>query len=147
MVGNRTIIPTGSRHFVKLSYPANLVFINKEHKFAITIAHPDGKITNFIAGYNLKNNRGWYKRDNGPRISAFDHKAKIYKNDTLFFSLNLSPYHAKPGTYTVSLKVKDYLPSCKKINITVKGLFIFSICKFQNIYVLTLSGRNAKIVS
>ena len=130
MVGNRTIIPTGSRHFVKLSYPANLVFINKEHKFAITIAHPDGKITNFIAGYNLKNNRGWYKRDNGPRISAFDHKAEMYKNDTLFFPIIFPRNNGKTGTYTVSLKVKDYLPSCKIIKITIKGLFIFSIFKF-----------------
>ena len=129
MISNRTVISTNSNdwHFVKLSYPVSSIFLSKGHKFVISIVHPDGNKTNMIAGYNLKNNRGWYKIETGPRIFAIEDQTKIYKNETLFFSIIYSHFHAKPGTYTVSLKVKDYLPSCKNINITIQSLFFDNI--------------------
>ena len=155
MVGNRTIIPTNfnpwqfiklsypvnsyflskGHEFVTLSYPANSIFLGRGHEFIITVVHPDGNETNIIAGYNLKNNRRWHKKNNGPRMYGIDHKSEVYKNDTLFFSLVYS--RLKPGTYTVSLQVKDFLPPCRNISITIKGLFIISIFKFQTISVLT----------
>ena len=80
-----------------------------------------------IAGYNLKKNRVWYKVDTVPRIFAIEDEKEMYKNETLFFSIIYSRRHAKPGTYIISLKVKDYLPPCESINITIKGLFLASI--------------------
>ena len=132
-MSNRTVIPTNSNdwHFVKLSYHVNSYFISKGHEFFISIVHPDGNKTIILAGYNLKNNRGWYKVETGRRIFAIEDQTKIYKNETLFFSIIYSPYHAKPGTYTVSLKVKDYLPPCENMNITIKGLFCASVKKFK----------------
>ena len=89
--------------------------------------HPDGNKTSILAGYDLKNNRGWYKIESKQQIFAIEDEKNMYKNETLFFSIIYSRYHAKPGTYTVSLKVKDYLSPCEDINITIKGLFDISI--------------------
>ena len=123
MISNRTVIPTNSNdwHFVKLSYHVNSYFISKGHEFFISIVHPDGNKTIILAGYNLKKNRVLYKVKTGPQIFGIDEK-NMYKNDTLFFPVIYSRYHTKPGTYTVSLKVKDFLPPCEDIYITIKGL-------------------------
>ena len=128
MISKRTVIPSNSDNvqFVEMSYPVNLIFISKGHKFSISIVHPNGDKTSMTLGFNLKNKQGWYRIDAGPRIFAIDYKANN-KNKTLFFSIIYSHFHAKPGTYTVSLKVKDYLPSCKNINITIQGLFFDNI--------------------
>ena len=125
MISSRTVIPTNSNdwHFVKLAYPVSSIFMRKGHEFIISIMHPDGNITNMIAGFNLKDRRGWYRVDTGPRIFAIEDEKNMYKNEKLFFSIIYSRYHAKPGTYTVSLRVKDYLPPCEYINIKIKGLF------------------------
>ena len=125
MISSRTVIPTNSNdwRFVKLSYPVSSKFMSKGHEFIISIMHPDGNITNMIVGFNLKDRRGWYRVDIGPRIFAIEDEKNMYKNEKLFFSIIYSRYHAKPGTYTVSLRVKDYLPPCEYINIKIKGLF------------------------
>ena len=101
--------------------------MSEGHKFFISIAHPDGNKTIILAGYNLKNNQGWYKVKTGPQIFGIEDDKNMYKNDTLFFSLIYPPNNVKPGIYTVSLKVKDYLSPCEDINITIKGSFKFSI--------------------
>ena len=131
MISKRTVIPSNSDNvqFVEMSYPVNLIFISKGHKFSISIVHPNGDKTSMTLGFNLKNKQGWYRIDAGPRIFAIDYKANN-KNKTLFFSITYFRYQAWPGTYTVSLKVKDYLPPCESINITIKGLFFTGICKF-----------------
>ena len=125
MISNRNVIPTNLNdwRFVKFSYPVNSIFMSIGHEFIINVVHPDGNKTSILAGYNLKNNRGWYKVETGPQIFGIDDNKNMYKKDKLFFSIIYSRYHAKPGTYTVSLKVKDYLPPCKSTNITIKGLF------------------------
>ena len=101
--------------------------MSKGHEFVISILHPDGNKTNMVAGYNLKKKRGWYKVNTVPRIFGIEDEKQMYKNEKLFFSIIYSRRHAKLGTYTVSLKVKDYLPPCESINITIKGLFNISI--------------------
>ena len=98
--------------------------MSKGHEFVISILHPDGNKTNMVAGFNLKNSRGWYEVETVPRIFAIDSE---YKDETLFFSIIYDYHQTKPGTYTISLKVKDYLPPCESINITIKGLFLASI--------------------
>ena len=97
------------------------------HEFINDVVHPDGNKTSILAGYNLKNNRGWYKVETGPQIFGIEDEKNMYKNDSLLFSIIYSRYHTKPGTYTVSLKIKDYLPSCEVVNITIKGSFNISI--------------------
>ena len=129
MISNRTVIPTNSDdwNFIKLTYPVSSLFMSKGHKFLISIVHPDGNKTIILADFNLKKNRVLYKVKTGPRIFAIEDEKNMYKNEKLFFSIIYSRYHAKPGTYTVSLKIKDYLPSCEVVNITIKGSFNVSI--------------------
>ena len=46
-----------------------------------------------------------------------------YINKTLFFLVRYNAHKAKPGNYTVSLKLKNYISPCEHRNITIKGVF------------------------
>ena len=125
MVSKKTVVPTNSNNWLlaNLSYPASYYFMTKTHEFLMSIVHPNSDKTNIKAEYNFKNYQGWYEVKNKGKIFKIDIE---YKAEKLFFSITFSRYHVNFGTYSVSLKVKDYLPPCQNINITIKSLFKFS---------------------
>ena len=121
MISNRTVIPTNQTmdwQFVKLSYPVSSKLVRNGSKFVISILRPDGDKTSTVAGYFYENN--WYEVDEDLEKFAI---ASLYEKKTLFFFIFYDRHSVKPGTYTVSLKVKDYFPPCEIINITIKGSF------------------------
>ena len=120
--------------FAKLSYPCDASRkFGAEQDYLISIVKQDGIIFNITmkcdtdctCQHNTKNNEQ----------NLFFVKPE-YINETLFFSVRYNAHKAKPGNYTISLKLKDYLSPCEFRKITIKSLFfyVFNSLKILNFF-------------
>ena len=123
MVSNRTVITTNSDNwlFAKLSYPCNAFRkVGAEQDYLISIVKQDGKMVNIT--FNCDTDCTCQHNTKKIEQNLFSVKP-VHENETLFFSVRYNAHKAKPGNYTVSLKLKNYILPCEFRNITVKSLF------------------------
>ena len=107
--------------FAKLSYPCNASRkFGAEQDYLISIVKQDGKTFNIT----MKCDTDCTCQHNTKKIEQNLFSVKpVHENETLFFLVRYNAHKAKPGNYTVSLKLKNYILPCEFRNITIKSLF------------------------
>ena len=123
MVSNRTTITTNSDNwlFAKLSYPCDASRkFGAEQDYLISIVKQDGKIVNITI--NCDTDCTCHQNTKKNEQNLFSVKP-VHENETLFFLVRYNAHKAKPGNYTISLKLKNYISPCEHRNITIKSLF------------------------
>ena len=123
IVSNRTVIPTNSDNwlFAKLSYPCDASRkYGAEQNYLISIVKQDGEKLNITINCDTDCTCQQTTRKNEQDLFSVK---PVHENETLFFSVRYNAHKAKPGNYTVSLKLKNYILPCEFRNITIKSLF------------------------
>ena len=126
MISNRTVIPSNSDDwlFAKLSYPCDASRkFGAEQNYLISIVKQDGEKFNITVNCDADCSCQHTTKNNEQNL--FYVKPE-YINKTLFFLVRYNAHKAKPGNYTVSLKLKNYIFPCEHRNITIKNLIFIS---------------------
>ena len=121
MVSNRKIITTNSHNwlFAKLSYPCDSSRnFGTGQDYLISIIKQDGQQVNITTNCDRDCTCQQYTKITNRNLFVLK---TDYINKTLLFTINHNAHKVKPGNYSVSLKIKDYLSPCEYANITIKS--------------------------